>query len=288
MYALLSLLGGVFVSVMLVLNGKLTAVTGVYLGTVIIHAVGLVLMLLWTLARRGFRKLDKNVPVWSYCGGAIGVGTVVLVNLAFGTISVTAVVALSLFAETAVSILIDTFGWFGTQRRPFSLNGLWGLLVICGGILVMLLPMKGASVLAVLFAMLSGVTNLFSRTVNSTLARRSDSLYSTFWNFLTGFLAALLVWAVLGCDLPARGLPTTFWYYLGGACGIGSVSLAALCLKKMSSFYVTLFTFIGQLFTSILLDALLEGAFSLRSLTGGLLVLAGLILNLLAERRAKA
>lgn len=288
MYALLSLLGGVFVSVMLVLNGKLTAVTGVYLGTVIIHAVGLLLMLLWTLARRGFRKFEKDVPFWRYCGGAIGVGTVVLVNLAYGTISVTAVVALSLFAETAVSILIDTFGWFGTQRRPFTMGGLWGLLVICGGILVMLLPLEGASVLAVLFAMLSGVTNLFSRTVNSTLARRYDSLYSTFWNFLTGFLAALLVWAVLGLERPSGGMPTTVWYYLGGACGIGSVALAALCLKKLSSFYVTLFTFVGQLFTSILLDALLEGAFSPRSLIGGLLVLAGLIWNLLAERRAKA
>lgn len=287
MYSLLALLGGVFVSVMLVLNGKLTAVTGIYLGTVIIHAVGLVLMLLWTLGRRGFHRLQTGVPLWSYLGGAIGVVTVVLVNLAFGKISVTAMVALSLFAETVLSVFIDRFGWFGSQKRPFVKGGGWSLLVIGAGIAVMLLPLQGASILAVFLAMLSGVSNLSSRTVNAALARRyGDSLYSTLWNFLTGFLAAALVWIVLGCSLPAGGMPTTVWYYFGGLCGVGSVALAALCLGKLSSFYVTLFTFTGQLFTSIVLDAVLDGAFSPRTLTGGILVLAGLILNLLSEQRA--
>lgn len=288
MYLFLSLLTGALVAVMLVVNGKLTAVTGVYLGTVIIHIVGLLLMLLLTALRRGFHKPKKGVPVWQYLGGCLGVGTVTLVNLAFGQISVTAMVALSLFAETLMSIFVDRYGWFGAEKHPFAKGGIWGLLVVGGGILVMLLPLGNASLIAVCFAMLSGCTNLFSRTINTGLASRYDSFYSTLWNYITGLTTAIVVWLLMGGSVPAAGLPTTAWFYLGGAMGICVVTLSIVCLKRVSSFYVTLFTFTGQVFTSIALDAWLQGSFSLRTFLGGLLVLAGLILNLLAERRQAA
>lgn len=287
MYAFLSLLIGMLVAVMLVLNGQLTGVTGIYFGTMVIHAVGLLLITVWTCARRGFHKRKKGIPLWNYIGGAIGVGTVVLVNLSFGKISVTAMVALSLFAETVMSILIDRFGWFGAARHPLAKNGVWGLLVICSGIAYMLLPMEGATVLAVAAAFLSGITNLCSRTVNAALTNQyGDALYSTFWNFLTGFAAAVLVWILTGAAPPAA-MPSNVLFYCGGAVGIATVSLSVICLKRLSAFYVTLFIFVGQVFTSVALDALLEGRFSLQTLLGGLAVLAGLLLNLLAERRRR-
>ena len=44
--------------------------------------------------------------------------------------------------------------------------------------------------------------------------------------------------------------------------------------------------FVGQVFTGVALDTLLDGAFSSQNLIGGLFVAVGLTLNLLFERRA--
>jgi transporter family-2 protein len=44
--------------------------------------------------------------------------------------------------------------------------------------------------------------------------------------------------------------------------------------------------FVGQVFTGVLIDALLQGSFSIENIIGGSLVALGLSLNLLFERRA--
>ena len=44
--------------------------------------------------------------------------------------------------------------------------------------------------------------------------------------------------------------------------------------------------FVGQVFTGVLMDALIDGSFSTENIIGGVFVSAGLALNLLFERRA--
>ncbi len=59
-----------------------------------------------------------------YLGGAIGVLTTLFHNLAFTKISVTSIIALSLFGQTITSLIVDKFGIFGMQKRVFERTSL--------------------------------------------------------------------------------------------------------------------------------------------------------------------
>jgi drug/metabolite transporter (DMT)-like permease len=54
---------------------------------------------------------------------------------------------------------------------------------------------------------------------------------------------------------------------------------------KISAFYLSLFMFIGQVFSGILVDLVLSHAFSPRNMIGGIFVTAGLCVNLLLDRK---
>jgi hypothetical protein len=54
---------------------------------------------------------------------------------------------------------------------------------------------------------------------------------------------------------------------------------------KISAFYLSLFLFIGQVFSGILVDMVISQTFSLRNLIGGIFVALGLSVNLLLDRK---
>jgi len=66
---------------------------------------------------------------------------------------------------------------------------------------------------------------------------------------------------------------------------VGVVILGNITVVKVSAFYLTLLIFIGQIFSGILIDAVISGEFSARILTGGILVAIGLCVNLLLDRK---
>ena len=77
MYQGLSLLTGIMIAVMVVINGKLTGVYGVFTATVLIHVVGTVFAgVLLKLQKRRI-NLTRQIPFWCFLGGAIGVLTTV-------------------------------------------------------------------------------------------------------------------------------------------------------------------------------------------------------------------
>ncbi|MDR0289925.1 MAG: DMT family transporter [Treponema sp.] len=77
----------------------------------------------------------------------------------------------------------------------------------------------------------------------------------------------------------------TWFLYLGGIFGVCVVLLSNITVTKISAFYLSLFLFIGQVFSGILIDAVIAQTFSLRNLIGGIFVAAGLCINLLLDRR---
>ena len=64
-----------------------------------------------------------------------------------------------------------------------------------------------------------------------------------------------------------------------------AITLSNVLVVKISAFYLTLFLFIGQVFSGILIDIALTQEFSYINLVGGILVVAGLCVNLLLDRQ---
>ena len=288
MYYFLSLLTGVLISVMIVLNGGLTAQHGVYSATVIVHISGLLLIAALVLFKRE-RPFAQRQAWFLYLGGAIGVLTTVFNNVAFGRISVSAILALGLFGQSVTGLVIDQYGLLGMSKHPLAARKLIGLALILGGIAAMINYLD-FELVAILFSFAAGFCVVISRTLNAKLADRTSVRSSTFFNYLVGLGVSIPFLLLLGrgeAPLPFAFSPS--WYiYLGGILGVCVVLLSNMTVARISAFYLTLLIFVGQVFSGVLIDAVLTGSLSPRTLIGGLLVAGGLCVNLFLDKKKLA
>lgn len=285
MYYFLSLLSGIFISVMIVFNGTLTKRFGVYSATVFIHIAGLLFILAVSLIKRQKLKLEQ-VKWYLLTGGAIGVATTVFNNVAFGRISISAILALGLLGQSITGLLIDQYGLMGMPKHPFRKGKIGGLLLVCVGIVSMMTI--DFDVLAVVVSFVTGITIVVSRTINARLADQSSVYASTVYNYAIGLPVAMAVCLLLGRTEPLWTQPVFSlqpFLYAGGILGVGVVLLSNITVMKISAFYMTLLSFAGQIFSSILLDAMLDQGFLAQNLIGGVLVSAGMGVNLLLDKK---
>ncbi len=283
MYSFAALFAGVLIAGMVALNGALSNHYGVYFATMLIHLAGLAFILPLCLWRRE-KLFTRGVPWHLYLGGPMGVLITVCNNLSFGRISVSSMLALGLFAQGLMGLAVDRYGLMGMPRRPFGAKKLFGLALTLAGIAVMT---DTFDVLAVSVSLIAGGVLLLSRTVNARLAERTSLSVSTFFNYFVGFLCALPVAFVLGAGEAGLAAPFSphIWMYLGGGVGVCVVLLLNFTVTRVSAFGLSLFLFIGQVFAGLLIDVLFLDAFSPRLLWGGVLVAAGLVANVMIERK---
>ncbi len=142
-------------------------------------------------------------------------------------------------------------------------------------------------VIAIAAVILSGANIVFARTLNAKLAQRRGIPYSTLMNYITGLTGSLIVFFLMGSRIsaafPAPG--ASFTIYLGGALGLLSVFVLNMITPKLPAMQLTLLVFVGQLFSGMILDYFLTDMFSPGKLVGGILVLAGLLVNMRADKK---
>ena len=139
----------------------------------------------------------------------------------------------------------------------------------------------------VLFAILCGVTNVLSRSVNFVLSDKIGMYQSTFFNYVFGLAGSILNLLISGetFKLFSASSYNAPWYiYAGGLLGVAVVTLLSFLSSNVSSFYLTLLLFVGQLFTGIIIDGLSTGKISIYQVVGGLLVDIGLSYNLYIDK----
>ncbi len=285
MHSLLALFTGVLIAGMVALNGALMEEYGVYSSTALIHVAGLLLIgVICLLAKE--KPFLKRAPWYLYLGGALGVVLTVCNNLSFGRISVSALLALGLFAQSVGGAAMDHYGLFGLPRRPFHRYKLVGITLTLAGIAAML---DGFDALAVSASLFAGLLLLIARTLNARLAEATSLRASTLFNYLIGLAVAVPVCLLLGRNEPALAsfaFSPRVYIYFGGMVGVCVVLLLNYTVARVSAFSLSLSLFIGQVFAGMLIDVLLLGLFSLRLLVGGALVAAGLAADVLLERAA--
>ncbi|GIM32806.1 DMT family transporter [Paraclostridium bifermentans] len=138
-----------------------------------------------------------------------------------------------------------------------------------------------------LIAILSGISNVISRSVNFVLSEKLGVYQSTLFNYIFGLAGSILILFISGeaSKLFASTSYDANWLaYTGGLVGVAVVSLQVFLSSKVSSFYLTLLLFVGQLFTGIILDFILSGKISIWQVVGGILVIVGLSYNLYVDR----
>lgn len=139
----------------------------------------------------------------------------------------------------------------------------------------------------ILFAILCGVTNVLSRSVNFVLSDKIGMYQSTLFNYIFGLSGSFLLLLISGETFKlftASSYNASWFVYTGGLFGVAVVTLLSFLSSKVSSFYLTLLLFVGQLFTGIIIDALSTGKISFYQVAGGLLVVLGLTYNLYIDK----
>ena len=135
----------------------------------------------------------------------------------------------------------------------------------------------------ILFAILCGVTNVLSRSVNFVLSEKIGMYQSTLFNYIFGLSGSFLLLLISGETFKlftSSSYNAPWFIYAGGFLGVIVVTMLSFLSSKVSSFYLTLLLFVGQLFTGIIIDALSTGKISFYQLVGGALVVLGLTYNL--------
>ena len=80
---------------------------------------------------------DKNISIFLYSAGVIGVFTVLFSNFTFVPLGASLTMALGLLGQTVSAIIIDHFGLFGVNVIKFNRKKLVGLAIICLGLVIM-------------------------------------------------------------------------------------------------------------------------------------------------------
>lgn len=139
----------------------------------------------------------------------------------------------------------------------------------------------------IIISILAGVTIVIGRTINSNLAERIGIFQGTFFNYVVGLLFSVIFLIFSKETFPSsfsnfQSIP--FLAYLGGLLGVITIVVSNYMTPRISSFYLTLFIFIGQLFTGIIIDYITLGRISMGKIIGGTLVLIGLTYNLIVDK----
>lgn len=139
MYKLYSALIGVLISVMIAFNGILSNNIGNYLSVTVIHIVGLIGISLILIINKIKLNLPKDIPIYLYSAGAIGVFTVLFNNISFTHLGISITLALGLLGQSVASIVIDHYGLLGMKVIKFKKEKILGLTIISLGIVIMAL-----------------------------------------------------------------------------------------------------------------------------------------------------
>lgn len=287
MYGAAAAAYGCLLSLMNACNARLSALYGDYGAAVMIHAVGLIVLLPLAFT---WGRPTARAAWYQHLGGVIGILTLVFVNIGVNGVGVTGNLTLMLLGQATASALVDHFALLGAERKPFNaLKGVAILVMAAGCVAMLLLSGEGlgASLLAAALSFLSGWTMVAARMANASLALTSGTGYSTLMNYVTGLIGSAVVFAALGFPMgaafPAPG--ASFVIYLGGALGALGIFLCNVATPRLPALQMSLIVFVGQVFSGMALDGL-SGRFSAGTLVGGLLVAAGMLLNVRADKKA--
>lgn len=284
---ILALLTGITISIMISVNGHLTAYAGPYLSAVFIHIVGTAFASLLCIWKKQPVLRNHGVPGWTYLGGVIGVLTTLFNNFAFSRISMTSIVALGLLGQSLTSALIDSLGLLGMKKHRLQKSAFIGIAISCTGVAVMLDASIADQAAAVLVSVGAGICVVLSRTVNARLSDKAGAFAGSFYNHLAGLPCCLALW-LLFPDAPGRLLAKPApWIFCGGMFGVMVVFLYNITVPRISAFRLTLLAFLGQMFTGITLDLLSRKDLSKGMLWGSVLCALGFLASVLMELPSK-
>ncbi|WP_457099298.1 DMT family transporter [Microbacterium sp. P5_E9] len=268
-------LGGAgFIGVLTAIQARINGQLGLRLGDGFVAAVisfgsGLALLVVLSAAlpvgRSGVRNLvegvrGRTIPWWMLVGGAAGALTVATQGIVVGVIGVSLFTVGYVAGQTVCGLFLD--------RAGFGPGGVVAVTMprVAGGALALaavILSFSGAGVGDVPIWMLvlpfvAGIGVAWQQATNGRLRQRVGTpLTATLVNFIGG-TAILAVAALIHVGLVGspEAFPSEPWLYFGGTLGVAYIFISAALVAYTGVLLLALGTIVGQLFMSVVLDAI--------------------------------
>ena len=285
MYSIITILSGVLLAVMVVVNGELSAQYGVFGSSVIVQVVGTLFALAMIVIKREKMVLKTTFSKWYYLSGIVTAAITVLQNAAFHYISMTSIIALGLIGQTIISLLIDQFGLFGMKKTAPSKSLIVSLIFAGIGIIVMADGTVANSVFAIILSLAAGVAIVLSRVFNAKIAEGTSILQGSFISYFLGLPAVIFVAWLMG-EMSFRPVinMSNIGLYFGGILGVGIVLICNFTTLRVSAFKLSILIFAGQVLTGIIIDLIFNSFTMDASFWGGIIISAGILISKLWDR----
>ena len=137
MYNILALVIGALISIMISFNSGLEGYVGSTYSVVIIHAVGLIAILIVAAIKKEKIVIKEAIPFYLFLGGIFGVMLTLVNIITIGGIGVALTTALAVFGQLVFSSLVDHFGLFGLTKYEFNPKKLVGFFIVLVGLVIM-------------------------------------------------------------------------------------------------------------------------------------------------------
>lgn len=223
---------------------------------------------------------------WQCIGGLCGAWLVTIQSITVQVLGVAVFIVAVVAGQAGSSLIVDRLGFGPAGRQEFSPLRIVGAGLAVVAVVLAVSDQLGhpSGLLLAILPALGGVATAVQQAINGRVAQTAaggpyGAVAAGAINFGVGFVALLIVFAI---DLVLRGTPNALpgnpWLYLGGACGVIFMSVAAAVVRVVGVFVLGLGTIAGQLIASLAIDLFAPAADKPVTVT----VVAGTILALAA------
>ena len=131
-FVLLALVGGLLGGIQAPVNSQLGRKIGAIEASLVSFFIGTLFLLLLTIFfGKGNLMSISTVPKWQLIGGFLGACFVTFTILAVPNIGVALSIISLIIGQLIISVIIDHFGLFGSQKIPVNWERVFGIALMC-------------------------------------------------------------------------------------------------------------------------------------------------------------
>lgn len=139
MYKLLAFQNGVFLALLIFLNGMMSNIVGTYNNNLLFQFIGFILIIIVLCVKKNKTKIEFNkIHPMYFLPGILSVVSVVLNNICINNIGISLTIAIGVFGQLVISNIIDHFGLFEKIIHKFNKEKLVGFSIMLLGIIAMI------------------------------------------------------------------------------------------------------------------------------------------------------
>lgn len=136
--SLFAFLGGAFITLQGVANSRISQGIGTWQAATITQFTGflMALFILFLVRDRNWRKFKQVNPLY-LMSGAFAAVIIFSSVTAYLQIGVTLTISVLLIAQLSLTFIIDSYGWFGVEKKKMKLPQFIGIALMIVGVIIL-------------------------------------------------------------------------------------------------------------------------------------------------------